>query len=151
MKFRRIHLAALIADWRRTLLSVIGVALGVTVVLGVLILKSEVAKPFDSFGPSLTHAAAAGVIEVSPNVNGRLPVETVDRLRAEVPGAQAVVPIVAGLTPVDVAGTSHGFFLLGGTCQVELLVGSFNLRTARSRREPCARSRCAAADSGRNS
>ena len=126
MKFRRIHLAALIADWRRTLLSVIGVALGVTVVLGVLILKSEVAKPFDSFGPSLTHAAAAGVIEVSPNVNGRLPIETVDRLRAEVPGAQAVVPIVAGLTPVDVAGTSHGFFLLGGTCQVELLVGSFN-------------------------
>ncbi len=34
MSFRRIHLAALIADWRRTLLSVIGVALGVTVVLG---------------------------------------------------------------------------------------------------------------------
>ena len=39
--FRRIHLAALTADWRRTLLSVIGVALGVTVVLGVLVLKSE--------------------------------------------------------------------------------------------------------------
>lgn len=124
--FRRIHLAALIADWRRTLLSVIGVALGVTVVLGVLILKAEIAKPFDSFGPSLTHAADAGVIEVSPNINGRLPIETVDRLRAEVPGAQAVVPIVAGLTPVDVGGASHGFFLLGGTCQVELLVGSFN-------------------------
>ena len=35
LSFRRIHLAALIADWRRTLLSVIGVALGVTVVLGV--------------------------------------------------------------------------------------------------------------------
>jgi putative ABC transport system permease protein len=45
--FRRIHLAALIADWRRTLLSVIGVALGVTVVLGTLILKSELARPFD--------------------------------------------------------------------------------------------------------
>jgi len=27
MSFRRIHLVALIADWRRTLLSVIGVAL----------------------------------------------------------------------------------------------------------------------------
>jgi putative ABC transport system permease protein len=126
MKFRRIHLAALVADWRRTLLSVIGVALGVTVVLGVLILKSEVAKPFDSFGPSLTHAADAGVIEVSPNINGRLPIKTVDRLRAEVPGAEAVVPIVAGLTPVDVAGDSHGFFLLGGTCQIELLVGPFD-------------------------
>jgi putative ABC transport system permease protein len=52
--FRRIHLAALIADWRRTLLSVIGVALGVTVVLGTLVLKFELSRPFDAFGPSLT-------------------------------------------------------------------------------------------------
>ncbi len=124
--FRRIHLAALIADWRRTLLSVIGVALGVTVVLGVLVLKSELSRPFDSFGPSLTHAADIGVVEVSPNVSGRLPIEAVDRLRSEVAGAQAVIPIVAGLTPVDVAGGSHGFFLLGGSCQIELLVGAFD-------------------------
>ena len=133
LSFRRIHLAALIADWRRTLLSVIGVALGVTVVLGTLILKSELGRPFDSFGPSLTHAAAIGVVEVTPNVSGRLPIETVNRLRAEVPGAEAVIPIVAGLTPVDGpsgSGTLHrpplGFFLLGGSCQIELLVGSFN-------------------------
>ncbi len=126
LSFRRIHLAALIADWRRTLLSVIGVALGVTVVLGTLILKSELVRPFDSFGPSLTHAADVGVVEVTPNVSGRLPIETVNRLRAEVAGAEAVIPIVAGLTPVDVAGGTHGFFLLGGSCQIELLVGSFN-------------------------
>ncbi|MDT5284579.1 MAG: putative transport system permease protein, partial [Mycobacterium sp.] len=126
MSFRRIHLAALIADWRRTLLSVIGVALGVTVVLGVLVLKSELSRPFDSFGPSLTHAADIGVVEITPNVSGRLPIETVNRLRAEVAGASAVIPIVAGLTPVNVAGGSHGFFLLGGSCQIELLVGSFN-------------------------
>jgi putative ABC transport system permease protein len=126
MSFRRIHVVALIADWRRTLLSVIGVALGVTVVLGVLILKSELARPFDSFGPSLTHAADSGVIEVTPNVSGRLPIATVDRLRAEVSGAKAVIPVVAALTPVDVARNSHGFFLLGGSCQIELLVGSFN-------------------------
>ena len=106
LSFRRIHLAALIADWRRTLLSVIGVALGVTVVLGTLILKSELARPFDSFGPSLAHAADNGVVEVTPNVSGRLPIETVNRLRAEVPGAEAVIPIVAGLTPVDVSGSS---------------------------------------------
>ena len=61
LSFLRIHLAALIADWRRTLLSMIGVAVGVTVVLGTLILKSELARPFDSFGPSLTHAAEIGV------------------------------------------------------------------------------------------
>jgi putative ABC transport system permease protein len=126
MVFRRIHLAALLADWRRTLLSVIGVALGVTVVLGTLILKAELVRPFDSFGPSLTHAADTGVVEVSPNINGRLPIATVDRLRAEVAGAKAVIPVVAALTPVDVARNSHGFFLLGGSCQIELLVGSFN-------------------------
>jgi putative ABC transport system permease protein len=126
LSFRRIHLSALVADWRRTLLSMIGVAVGVTVVLGTLILKAELARPFDSFGPSLAHAAGIGAVEVTPNVSGRLPIETVDRLRAEVPGAQAVVPIVAGLTPVDVAGGTHGFFLLGGSCQIELLVGPFN-------------------------
>jgi putative ABC transport system permease protein len=127
MSFRRIHLGALIADWRRTLLSVIGVAIGVTVVLGVLVLKFDLTRPFDSFGPSLTHAADVGVVEVTPNINGRLPIEVVDRLRTEVPGADAVIPIVAGLTPVGIpSGVSHGFFLLGGTCQIELLVGPFD-------------------------
>ncbi len=124
--FRRIHLSALVTDWRRTLLSMIGVAVGVTVVLGTLILKFELARPFDAFGPSLTHAADVGVVEVTPKVSGRLSIETVDRLRAEVTGAQAVVPVVAGLTPVDVANKTEGFFLLGGSCQIELLVGSFN-------------------------
>ncbi|MUM32306.1 ABC transporter permease, partial [Mycolicibacterium sp. CBMA 361] len=126
VSFRRIHLGALIADWRRTLLSMIGVAVGVTVVLGTLILKFELTRPFDAFGPALTHAADTGVIEVIPDINGRLPLSTVDRLRAEVPGAQAVIPIVATLTPVDVAGGRHGFFLLGGSCQIELLVGAFD-------------------------
>src|SRR6476619_2215128 len=136
--FRRIHLAALTADWRRTLLSVIGVALGVTVVLGVLILKSELARPFDSFGPSLTHAADIGVLEVTPNVSGRLPIETVDRLRAEVTGAEAVIPVVAALTPVDITGGSHGFFLLGGSCQIELLVGPFDCQERARDEKPAA-------------
>jgi len=126
LSFRRVHLAALIADWRRTLLSAVGVALGVTVVLGTLILKSELARPFDSFGPSLTHAADTGVVEVTPNISGRLPIEMIDRLRTEVAGVEAVVPVVASLTPVDIAGGTHGFFLLGGSCQIELLVGSFD-------------------------
>mgnify|MGYP001576538825 CR=1 FL=1 len=135
LSFRRIHLAALIADWRRTLLSMVGVAVGVTVVLGTLVLKTELARPFDSFGPSLAHAADAAVIEVTPNVSGRLSAGTVDRLRAEVPGAQAVIPVVAGLTPVDFATGSHGFFLLGGSCQIELLVGPFDCEQ-RARTEP---------------
>ena len=126
VSFRRIHLAALVSDWRRTLLSIVGVAVGVTVVLGTLILKVELSRPFDSFGPALAHAAGKGAVEVIPNVSGRLPIETVDRLRTKVAGAEAVIPIVAALTPVDVASTSHGFFLLGGSCQIELLVEPFN-------------------------
>jgi putative ABC transport system permease protein len=138
LSFRRIHLAALIADRRRTLLSVVGVALGVTVVLATLILKSELTRPFDSFGPSLTPAADEGVVQVTPNVSGRLPIETVSRLRAEVAGAEAVIPIVAGLTPVDVAAGSHGFFLLGGSCQIELLVGPFNCEQRAHDQQPAA-------------
>ena len=42
-------------------------------------------------------------------------------------GAEAVIPVVAGLTPVDIpGGGSQGFFLLGGSCQIELLVGPFD-------------------------
>ncbi len=130
LSFRRIHLSALITDWRRTLLSMTGVAVGVTLVLGTLILKAELNRPFDAFGPALTHAADRGVVEVVPNIGGRLPLGTVDELRAKVTGAKAVIPVVAGLTPVSVsgarAGSTHGFFLLGGSCQIELLVGSFN-------------------------
>jgi putative ABC transport system permease protein len=139
LSFRRIHLAALSTDWRRTLLSVIGVALGVTVVLGVVTLKSELVRPFDAFGPSLAHAAERGVVEFTPNVSGRLPIELVNRLRDEVPGAQAVIPIVANLTPVDIpGGDSHGFFLLGGSCQIELLVGSFNCEQRARNDKPAA-------------
>ena len=153
LSFRRIHLAALIADWRRTLLSVIGVALGVTVVLGTLILKSELVRPFDSFGPSLTHAADIGVVEVTPNVSGRLPIETVNRLRAEVAGAEAVIPIVAGLTPVDVPGsgtlpTPHPWVLSARRIVPDRAAGRLvQLRAASPQREARRRPRRTATDS----
>ncbi len=55
----------------------IGVAVVTAVVLGALILnKSELARPFDSFGAALAHAAGKGVVEVTPSVGGRLPLET---------------------------------------------------------------------------
>ena len=63
LSVRRIHLAALLCAWRRRLRSAIGVAVGVTVVLGTLVLKAELTRPFEAFGPSLAHAAATGVVE----------------------------------------------------------------------------------------
>ena len=127
----------MIADWRRTLLSVIGVALGVTVVLGTFILKSELVRPFDSFGPSLTHAADLGVVEVTPNVSGRLPIKTVNRLRAEVAGGGGH-PDRRRLDAGGCRRRQPGFFLLGGSCQIELLVGPFNCEQRARGEKPAA-------------
>ena len=110
--FCRMHLAALVADRWRTILGAIGVALGVTVVLGTLVLKFELTRPFDSFGPELAHAAPPGVVQVTPKINGRLPIETVDRLREGVADATAVIPVVAALTPVITPDGLHGLSLI---------------------------------------
>jgi putative ABC transport system permease protein len=134
--FRRIHLTALAADWRRTTLSVVGVMLGVVVMLGVTVLQSSLVRPFDAFGPSLTHAAGPGVLEVTPEVSGRLPLDLMNRIREEVPDARAVVPVVVGLTPVEIGGSTRGFFVLGGSCDVELLFGSFNCERRAKEEKP---------------
>ena len=144
--FRRIHLAALIADWRRTLLSVIGVALGVTVVLGVLVLKSELSRPFDSFGPSLTHAADIGVVEVSPNVSGRLPIETVDRLQSEVAGARGGHPDRRRLDARGRRGRKSRVLLARRVVSDRASRRAFRLRAARPRRQARRRSRRATRD-----
>ncbi len=125
VRFKRVHLMALLYDWRRTILAVVGVALGVTLVLGMAQLRNEVVKPFDSFGPALTQAAKGRVIQVTPQVSGRLPEALVARLQHELPDVQAVVPFVAGLTPVEIRGERHGFFVMGAPCEIELLVGPF--------------------------
>ncbi|MEV6275145.1 ABC transporter permease [Nocardia sp. NPDC051832] len=125
-RFHRVHLKALVFDWRRTVSSVLGVTIGVTLVLGMMMLRTEVARPFDSFGPALTTAAGDQVIQVTPEVAGRLPNSVVDRLSKELPDAEAVVPFVAGLAPLEIGGNRHGFFVMGAPCTIELLVGSFN-------------------------
>ena len=73
LSFRRIHLAALIADRRRTLLSVIGVAVGVTVVLGVVVgLPGRVLMPCTSTPGSpnerITSAVMSRVLADDPAV-----------------------------------------------------------------------------------
>ncbi|MEV0251079.1 FtsX-like permease family protein [Nocardia sp. NPDC050712] len=125
-RFHRVHLRALVFDWRRTISSVLGVSIGVTLVLGMMMLRAEVSRPFDSFGPALTAAAGAEVIQVTPDVAGRLPNSVVERLSRELPDAVAVVPFVAGLAPLEIGGNRHGFFVMGAPCTIELLVGPFD-------------------------
>lgn len=124
--FRRLHLRALAADRWKSALSVAGVALGITLLLGVLVLRAELVRPFDAFGPAMTAGTTAQVVQVVPEVGGRLSDELVARLEAELPEARAVVPLVAGLVPVEVDGERHGFFVMGGPCTIELLVGPFD-------------------------
>lgn len=49
-------------------------------------------------------------------------------------GAEAVILIVAALTPVDFGGGSHGFFLLGGSCQIWVWIGRLIGPTGHRRR-----------------
>ncbi|MFG1793124.1 FtsX-like permease family protein [Nocardia sp. NPDC049149] len=137
-RFHRIHLKALVFDWRRTVSSIVGVMIGVTLVLAMLQLRQELTRPFDSFGPALTTSAGDRVLEVTPDVSGRLPNSIVDRLRAELPDAEAVVPFVAGLAPVQIGGERHGFFVMGAPCSIELLVGSFNCEERARTEQPAA-------------
>lgn len=138
--FGRVHLRALIRDPGRTVLSIVGVALGVALVLGVTILRAEMSRPFDAFGPTLTAAAEGAVLQITPAVSGRLPENTFAELAA-VDGVVTAVPVVAGLTPIGTQATRKagqadtGAFLLGTTCDVEQLVGSFDCE-ARAAEDP---------------
>lgn len=123
--FWRIHINALIADPARSTLAALGVAIGVTVLVAVTILASEVQRPFDAYGPALTGAASNTVTQITPQVLGRLPETAVSEIKA-IKGVQAAVPVVSGLTEM-VSNKGHaGVFVIGSTCEVELLVGDFN-------------------------
>lgn len=128
-RFNRLHLAALRYDKGRTILTVLGVVIGVTLVIGMVQLRTAMLKPFDSYGPALTTAASGRVIQVTPRISGRLSESVVNALRQELPDAESVIPFVAGLTPVEIGGQRHGFYVLGAPCEIEKLVGSFDCET----------------------
>ena len=76
------------------------------------------------------------MVEVTPNVSGRLPIETVNRLRAEVAGAEAVIPVVAGLTPVGHSGGGSSRVLSARRVVPDRAAGRLvQLRAARPRRQ----------------
>ncbi|MBF6216090.1 ABC transporter permease [Nocardia puris] len=123
--FGRLHLAAVLRDWRRNVFTVVGVAVGVTLVVAVVQLNQVLLRPFDAFGPALAEGAGSEVLQVIPLVEGRLPAGAVAEVAA-VPGVDAVVPVTAGMTQIDLGGGAEGFFVLGATCAVERLLGPFD-------------------------
>jgi len=132
--FGRIHLAALIADWRSTLLSVIGVALGVTVVLGTLF--SNPSSLGRSIHSALAHPAADRGWSRSPE--RQRPVADRDGSTDCARRCQRRRRHSDRRRP-DASGRRrrhHGYFLLGGSCQIELLVGPFTASSAPATRSP---------------
>lgn len=123
--FVRVNLGALWSDRARTLLAVVGVAVGVVVIAGSAILAREMKAPFDTFAGPLGTQAGTSVVEVRPAVAGGLPPRVIDTLRA-VPGVDAAVPVVAALLPLRSDTGEAGALLLGVDCSVEAVVGEFD-------------------------
>lgn len=122
--FARVNLAALWSDRARTLLAVVGVAIGVVVIVGSAVLAREMRTPFDTFAAPVLAGADTSVLEVRPVVQGGLDPAVVERLRA-VPGVEAAVPVVADLLPLRGDGGDAGALLLGVDCSVQAVVGDF--------------------------
>lgn len=123
--FARLNLGALWSDRARTLLAIVGVAVGVIVISGSAMLAREMKAPFDTFAGALGTVPATEVVEVRPAISGGLPANVVDTLR-QLPGVEAAVPVVADLVPLRGSAGEAGALLLGVDCSVEALIGDFD-------------------------
>lgn len=121
--FLRVHLRGLWESRSRGLFAVAGVALGVTVVVGVTMLNAQVGRPFEK---SRVGRARQNVWQVTPVVQGRLPESFFRRLEG-VAGRARSVPVTAELTPmIGPRGRTAGVLLLGTDCRIEAVVGGFD-------------------------
>jgi putative ABC transport system permease protein len=102
----RLHLRALITDWR-TALAVVGVALGGMLVVAFTVLETETGSPFDTTAALLRPASASTVLQVMPRIQARLPTSTVTRV-AVIDGVSMAIPVIAELTPLWSAHGARG-------------------------------------------
>ncbi|MEY2470091.1 MAG: putative transport system permease protein [Actinomycetota bacterium] len=118
------HIRGLRQRWSRTLLAVIAVGAGSSMVVGVVIAKHSLDTSIAAFGDRLTGNATLRVQGAGDH--GGLDASVLPRVRA-VPGVAAAVPLVVTITQVaDSRGRESLIPALGVDCSAQALVGSFD-------------------------
>ena len=113
----RLHLRAALTDWR-TILAVVGIALGTTLVVAVSVLQTETGRPFDTRATLLRSPGNGTLIQVTPDIQARLPEGVTTRL-ARINGVSLAVPVIAELTPLLSQRRQAGALLFAaGNCDV---------------------------------
>ena len=112
--FARIHLRGM--DPRRTVFTVLSLALGAGSLLAVLLLLQAVNRPFTELS-DLANAQRPGLRAVRSVVGDWLPEESAGR----VPRESRPVPVVVGFANVVAGGRGQGAILVGGDCRLRRL------------------------------
>lgn len=115
--FARLHLKPLLHRRVVTSLVVVGVALGTTLMIAILLMLQAIGRPFSSLSETVARLAD---YQVSPLTHDRLPEDMIRTVRS-VPGVQAATPVVGGLTIVHAGHESTGALILGTDCSLALL------------------------------
>lgn len=115
--FKRLHLVPLARRRVVTVLVVVGVALGTSLMLAILLMLQAIGRPFSSLSNTV---ASMADYQVSPLVHNRLPEDAIRAVRA-VPGVSTATPVVGGLTIAHAGVDSAGALLLGTDCSLTLL------------------------------
>ncbi|MBA2607434.1 MAG: ABC transporter permease [Actinobacteria bacterium] len=118
------HLRGLRQRWTRTLLAVIAVGAGASLVVGVVIAQHSLNRSLGTFASQVTGAATLRI--EGPYRHGGLDASVLPRVAA-VPGVASAVPLV--LTIAQVAdGRGHESLIpaIGADCSAQSLVGAFD-------------------------
>ncbi|MEY2426830.1 MAG: putative transport system permease protein [Actinomycetota bacterium] len=117
------HIRGMAQRWTRTLLSVVAVGAGVSLLIGVVIAQHSLNKSLGDYANRLTGAAALRV--EGPGDHGSLDESVLPKVAAT-PGVKAAVPMI--ITIVQAADSRGRELLvpaLGVDCAVQAFVGSF--------------------------
>ncbi|HEV3484079.1 MAG TPA: ABC transporter permease, partial [Vicinamibacterales bacterium] len=96
---RRINIRHVRSRWRRSLLTIAGIAAGVTLVVSISVINQSIAG---ATRDSIRFLAGEAEIEVASAGQEGLPQETVEMVRA-VPGVERAVPLVRTATTITSA------------------------------------------------
>lgn len=120
--FARLHLAPLLQRRVVTVLVIVGVALGTSLLIAILLMLQAIGRPFNSL---IDTVASVADYQVSPMTHDRLPEEMIRTVRA-VPGVRTATPVAGGLTIVHGGNGQTGAVLIGTDCSLSLLASNLD-------------------------